>query len=82
MTTSLRTKLLKTLEELGNQHPNWRFGQLIINVAVWAREHNPVELWDLEDEFLLDAIKTHLQQRKKNDRQAVSKAIPRRAKIS
>jgi len=70
MTNARRKKLLKAVEELGNQHPNWRFGQLVINAGVWAGESSPAELWDLEDDSLLEAIEAHLRQRKKADRRA------------
>ena len=62
MTTAEREELLHAVVELSNLHPNWRFGQLVLNASVWAREASSVELWDLEDGALLGAIRTHLEQ--------------------
>jgi hypothetical protein len=59
-----RADIMHALEELSQQHPNWRFGQLVVNVSVWAREWGPVEFWDLEDTAFLHAIQTHLEQQR------------------
>ena len=45
--------------ELRRRYPEWRFGQLIANVAGWADQ----EIWDVEDEQLLAAAQAHLEQR-------------------
>jgi len=37
---------------------DWRFGQLIANVAGWADQ----EIWDVEDQQLLAAARLHLAQ--------------------
>jgi hypothetical protein len=44
---------------LCRRYPEWRFGQLVANVAGWADQ----EIWDVEDERLLEAALLHLQQR-------------------
>src|SRR5262249_8387059 len=46
-------QLLRAVETLWQQHPDWRLGQLICNVAGWA----DVDVWDVEDEQLLQAIR-------------------------
>jgi hypothetical protein len=58
MNNQLRAELLTTLAELCQRYPDWRFGQLVANVAGWADQ----EVWDVEDEQLLAAARLHLQQ--------------------
>ena len=57
-----RTQILKALEDLGNEYPDMRFGQLVINVANWAAQ-TPDALWDLEDDDFLAAAREHLARR-------------------
>jgi hypothetical protein len=57
MTTATSTDLLEVLAELRRRYPAWRFGQLIANVAGWADE----EVWDVEDDALLKAARSHLE---------------------
>jgi hypothetical protein len=52
-----RTELLDALAKLSTHYPEWRFGQLISNVAGWA-DKNP---WDVEDARLLAAVNEHLK---------------------
>ena len=56
MNPQLRSKLIQALEEIGQRFPNWRFGQLIDNVAGWA----DVSTWDIEDQQILDAARSYL----------------------
>jgi hypothetical protein len=58
MNSNQRDDLLATVAELCRQYPNWRLGQLIANVAGWVDQ----EVWDVEDEQLLAAAQSHLQQ--------------------
>jgi hypothetical protein len=60
MSALLRRELLDLLAELSALHPNWRFGQLVENVAMWAKGPGAEAIWDVEDEELLQAIKRHL----------------------
>ncbi|GEM_PF-1123646 len=53
-----RADLLVTFTELCQRYPNWRFGQLVANVAGWA----DADVWDVEDEQLLQAARMHMQQ--------------------
>ena len=59
MNNQPRTSLLEALAALSRQYPEWRLGQLIANVADWADQN----VWDVEDEQLLQAARSHLQQR-------------------
>jgi hypothetical protein len=56
MNNQPRPELLGALAELCQRYPNWRLGQLIANVAGWADQ----EVWDIDDEQLLAAAKSHL----------------------
>ena len=58
MNSEQRTDLLEAIAELGRRYPDWRLGQLVANVAGWADQ----EIWDVEDEPLLAAAQSHLQQ--------------------
>ena len=51
-------KLLDAIAELRRRYPDWRLGQLIANVAGWADQ----EIWDVEDDQLLAAARSHLEQ--------------------
>lgn len=53
---STRSELIDALCELRAQYPDWRFGQLVSNVAGWADQ----EVWDVDDQQLLAAVKEHL----------------------
>lgn len=53
-----RADLLAAIAELCQRYPEWRFGQLVANVAGWADQ----EIWDAEDEQLLQAARLHLEQ--------------------
>ena len=52
-----RQELLQALAELGELFPDWRFGQLVANVATAARGPQPEAVWDAEDEELLAAAR-------------------------
>lgn len=56
MITRDRTELLHALTLLAERYPNWRFGQLVSNLAGWT----DVAFWDVEDEKLLAAAQAHL----------------------
>jgi hypothetical protein len=58
MNSQQRTELLAAIAELCARYPNWRVGQLVANVAGWADR----DVWDVEDEQLLEAARSHLQQ--------------------
>ncbi len=58
MNSQERAELLAMIAELSQKYPDWRLGQLVANVAGWADQ----EIWDIEDEQLLEAARVHLQQ--------------------
>lgn len=55
MNNTLRTDLLKVLAELSGIFPDWRFGQLVANIATAARGPQVEAIWDSEDAELLAA---------------------------
>ena len=57
MSNQPRAELLAAIAELCQRYPNWRFGQLIANVSGWADQ----DVWDVADEQLLEAARSHLQ---------------------
>ena len=62
-----RAELLEAVAELGRRYPGWRLGQLVSNIAGWADQ----DVWDAEDERLLEAVRAHLNE--------VAAVDPRRA---
>ncbi len=52
-----REELLQAFSELGGLFPEWRFGQLVANVATAARGPQVEAIWDSEDEELLAAAR-------------------------
>jgi hypothetical protein len=65
-----RDDLLELLAELGKLFPDWRFGQLVANVAMAARGSQGEAIWDSEDEELLAAARRLLERNR--DRAPVS----------
>lgn len=62
MTNSeLKQDILQALSELVEHTPDIRFGQLIANLSVIAKGPTPEAVWDMEDDELLDAIKSHIE---------------------
>ncbi len=67
MKTATQDDLLRAVQSLWKQYPDWRLGQLICNAAGWA----DADVWDVEDEQLLEAI------RKQQDyQQSIASARP------
>jgi hypothetical protein len=58
MSNQQRTELLTAIGQLCQSYPDWRLGQLVANVAGWAGQ----EIWDVEDDKLLEAARAHLEQ--------------------
>jgi hypothetical protein len=60
MNRAIRDELLRTLAGFSDHAPDMRFGQLIANLAFFARSSGPSDIWDVEDEELLEAARSHL----------------------
>jgi hypothetical protein len=56
-----REELLRVLAELSVLFPEWRFGQLVANVATAARGPQVEAIWDSEDEELQAAARRLLE---------------------
>ena len=67
MTTHVRAEILLILSELSECNPEVRFGQLIANLAYLAKGPTNEAIWDVEDEELLAAARTHLKARRSTE---------------
>jgi hypothetical protein len=65
--TPIQCQLIQAVEEMWDLHPGWRLGQMIENVALWARQPTePIDpTWDVEDEELLTTLRGHIERRRK-----------------
>ncbi len=55
-----RQDLLQLLEELSAVCPEYRFGQLVLNLAFLAREDGDRQAWNIEDAEFVEAARKHL----------------------
>ncbi|HWE40208.1 MAG TPA: hypothetical protein VG406_26890 [Isosphaeraceae bacterium] len=62
MSPDIRQQLLRVLGELGEFTPDVRFGQLLANLSYMARSFTTEAIWDVEDEELLEAARSHLEE--------------------
>ena len=60
MMNPTRRELLKLIEELSATCPEYRFGQLVLNLAFLAREDGDRQAWDVEDPEFIEAARKHL----------------------
>ncbi len=61
MIDATRSELLKLIEEMSAACPDYRFGQMVLNLAFLAAEDGDQRLWDLEDRELIAAARKHLK---------------------
>lgn len=61
-------ELFSVIREMREKYPNWRFGQLVANLASWARGADKNHVWDVEDSELLEAARRHLQRKTQKDK--------------
>ena len=61
MNHAIRDELLRVLSGFSDHAPDLRFGQLIANLAFLARSSGPSDVWEVEDEELLAAARSHLR---------------------
>ena len=59
-----RRQLLRLIEEMGEGYPEFRLGQLIANLAFWARGDQKGAVWNVEDEELMAAVREPIQNAK------------------
>ena len=65
-------QILETIAELHHQHPSWRFGQLVANVAFFAKGPTQSAVYDVEDEEFLKAAQAHLSHIQEQQRETVT----------
>jgi hypothetical protein len=56
--------LFDVLRELHATYPDWRFGQLITNLALWSGSTELGTTYDVPDERLLETARKHLAKRR------------------
>jgi hypothetical protein len=55
-----RQEILELFAQLSEKYPEMRFGQLVTNVAQWAKGPTLSAAWDVTDEELIAAAKKNL----------------------
>jgi hypothetical protein len=60
MTAHTARRLATVIEGLSKLHPEWRIGQLVANVASWAKGPATEAVWDVTDEEFLQAAEAYL----------------------
>jgi hypothetical protein len=69
MNASVTDELIGALAELRSLFPDWRFGQLVANLALAAGRDGDGGVWEVEDEQLLAAAR-RLTQRNRAQQEA------------
>lgn len=64
MISETRRQLLEALKQISEVDPEFRFGQLIANLSYVAIGPTHEAVWDAEDQQLLDAARSHLENRR------------------
>jgi hypothetical protein len=61
MIPSERNELLRLIEEISEGYPEFRLGQLIANLAFWARGDESGAVWNVEDQELIAAAREQVR---------------------
>lgn len=61
MSNTTQKQILTLMEDLLEEQPDMRFGQMVASLALFARGPLKSATWDVEDEELLKAAQRHLQ---------------------
>jgi hypothetical protein len=59
-----RHELLRLIEEMSEGYPEFRLGQLIANLAFWARGDQEGAVWNVEDQELMAAAREQIRNAK------------------
>ena len=62
MIDPVRQEILEVLTEISKVAPEVRLGQLVVNLSYLARGLSSEAIWNMEDEELLKAARSHLEQ--------------------
>jgi hypothetical protein len=60
-----RQELLRLIEEMSEGYPEFRLGQLIANLAFWARGDQVGAVWNVEDDELMAAAREQISNAKR-----------------
>lgn len=66
MTVQTARRITAALEGLSKLHPHWRIGQMVANVASWAKGPTNEAVWDVTDEEFLEAAEAYLTRNAKD----------------
>lgn len=61
-----REQLFDVLSQMLDRYPDFRFGQLVCNLADWGEQ----QVWDIEDDQLLEIARDHLSRRVQRETEA------------
>jgi hypothetical protein len=64
MKSDKRRELLEVLQELSDEFPDWRFGQMVTNLATLARGPEVESIWGAEDPEFIEAARQLLENRR------------------
>ena len=70
MTKEQESRFASVLAALSALYPDWRIGQLVANVAWWARGPTNEAIWEIDDEEFLAAAEAHLARRQAQTEQS------------
>ena len=71
MMTPVRQEAIRVLAEISELAPEVRLGQIVANLSYMARGLTTASIWDMEDDELLAAARTHLEQLRSRQHSAV-----------
>ena len=60
MTRDQQARFTELLAKFSALHPDWRIGQIVANIAWWARGPSNEAVWEVSDEEFLAAAEPHL----------------------
>jgi hypothetical protein len=63
MTTDHQRRFARVLALISELYPDWRIGQIVANIALFARGPAAEAVWDVEDEEFLVAAEAHVARR-------------------
>ena len=79
-----RSDILDALDKLMQEHPDWRIGQLVANIAFLARQTDSAT-WDVENEEFIQASRQHLQRiadRRKANESAIQEMVAMQQQVA
>ncbi len=62
MKVSVNEELIEAISEVRVLFPDWRMGQLVANLAMAGGGSDAGDIWEIEDERLLDAARRLIEQ--------------------